>query len=377
MRKLVPLLAMLITGVAGANADASTSATAAFAAVRAPHALSLDPSLADPAWKLGAIAPDSFWDVTKRSPADLKTQMYLLYDDRDLYVAFHVEQAGVPIVRTQTTNNVGFGTDDFVGVGLDTSAAGNNVYLFEATPDGVRYQQASENARYHPQWQSAARVEGTAWNSVFIIPLDDLRLAAHANQAWRFNFVRAIAAQGEHYTWAYDPLMVDGTVGQTWPAFADSKYWPTLQLRGLHASALSKPRADLYGLASVGAGRNVYVLANGTLVPQNARPAGADFTIPIASTISAVATINPDFSNVEADQLTIAPQEFQRQLVEYRPFFAQGARFISPSEIGFSSPTGPNYQTFYSPNIGPVRLGREDRRIARARVVWAADVPRL
>ena len=49
-----------------------------FQAARAPHALSLDPSLADPAWKLGAIAPDGFWNVTKRSPADLKTQVYLL-----------------------------------------------------------------------------------------------------------------------------------------------------------------------------------------------------------------------------------------------------------------------------------------------------------
>jgi hypothetical protein len=354
---VVPLLVTLLAALAGAKTCASTSAKLVFQAARAPHALALDPSLADPAWKLGAIEPDGFWNVTKRLPADLKTQVYLLYDDRDLYVAFHVEQSGAPIVRTQSTNNVGFGTDDFVGVGLDTSAAGNEVYLFETTPAGVRYQQASENVRYQPKWRSTARVEGAAWNSVFIIPLDDLRLAARADQTWRFNFIRAVAAQGEHYTWAYDPLMTDGTVGQSWPAFSDSKYWPSLQLRGLHASALRKPRVELYGLASAGADRNVYVLANGTLVPQSSRPAGADFTIPITSTINAVAAVNPDFSNVEADQLTIAPQEFQRQLVEYRPFFAQGASFISPSEIGFSSPTGPNYQIFYSPNIGPFDWG--------------------
>lgn len=333
------------------------AAAVLFQAARAPHPLTLDPSLADPAWKLGAIAPDGFWNVTKRSPAVLKTNVYLLYDDRDLYVAFHVEQAGVPIVRTQSTNNVGFGTDDFVGIGLDTSAAGNEVYLFETTPDGVRYQQASENARYNPRWQSAARVDGTAWNSVFIIPLDVLRIAARANQTWRFNFIRDVAAQGEHYTWAYDPLMVDGTVGQTWPAFSDSKYWPSLHFAGLHGAVLPKPRVELYGLGSAGSDRNFFVLANGMLVPQTARHAGADFTIPITSTINAVGTVNPDFSNVEADQLTIAPQEFQRQLVEYRPFFAQGASFLNPSEVGFSSPTSPNYQIFYSPNIGPFDWG--------------------
>ncbi len=333
------------------------AAATIFQAARAPHALPLDPSSADPAWKLGTIAPGGFWNVTKRSPAQLKTKVYLLYDDRNLYVAFHTEQPGVPIVRTQSTNNIGFGTDDFVGVGLDTSGAGNNVYLFEATPDGVRYQQASENARYDPRWQSAARVDGGAWNAVFIIPLDVLRIAARPDQTWRFNFIRAVAAQGEHYTWAYDPLMVDGTVGQTWPVFSDSKYWPSLRLRGLHATAVPKPRVELYGLGSAGDRRNISVQADGTLVPQKARYAGADFTIPITSTINAVATVNPDFSNVEADQLTIAPQEFQRQLVEYRPFFAQGAKFISPSEVGFSSPTGPNYAIFYSPNIGPFDWG--------------------
>lgn len=328
-----------------------------FQAARAPHALALDPSLADPAWKLGAIAPDGFWNVTKRSPADLKTRVYLLYDDRNLYVGFYAEQPGAPIVRTQSTNNIGFGTDDFVGVGLDTSGAGNNVYLFETTPGGVRYQQASENARYSPRWQSAASVDGTAWNAVFIIPLDVLRIAARADQTWRFNFIRAVAARGEHYSWAFDPLMVDGTVGQTWPAFSDSKYWPSLRLQGLHGPVLPKPRVELYGLESVGGDRNVFVQANGTLVPQTARHTGADVTVPITSTINAVATVNPDFSNVEADQLTIAPQEFQRALVEYRPFFAQGASFISPSEVGFSSPTSPNYQIFYSPNIGPFDWG--------------------
>ncbi len=64
------------------------------------------------------------WEnVTTRSPAGFATTAYLLYDDKNLYVGFKADQAGVPIVATQTTNDVGFGIDDFVGIGVDTSGS--------------------------------------------------------------------------------------------------------------------------------------------------------------------------------------------------------------------------------------------------------------
>src|SRR5947209_1536596 len=93
---------------------AGISVSGVFAAARASHPPEVDASLRDPAWLPGEIRPPDFWNVTKRGPAQLPTQVYLLYDDRNLYVAFHAEQHGVPIVGQQTTNNVGFGLDDFV-----------------------------------------------------------------------------------------------------------------------------------------------------------------------------------------------------------------------------------------------------------------------
>jgi hypothetical protein len=331
---------------------------AVLVAVRAPHPLALDPSLRDPAWNLGSIQPAGFWNLTKRSAAQLGTRAYLLYDDRNLYVGFHAEQPSVPIVDAETTNNVGFGLDDFVGVAIDTSGAGNEVYFFETTPRAVRYQQSSENSRYSARWLSAAEIDANGWNAVLVIPLDVVRLTAGKEKTWRLNFIRSVAAQGEHYTWAYDPLMNDGPVGSAWPAFGDARYWPALKVDGLNAFASRpKPRAEIYGLVSAGSDRNVFQQANGTFGPENARHTGIDFTIPITSTINAVGTVNPDFSNVEVDQQTIAPQEFERQLIEYRPFFAQGASFLSPSQLSFSSPTSPNIQVFYSPRIGPFDWG--------------------
>lgn len=329
-------------------------AAAPFTAVRAPHPLALDPSLRDPAWARGRIQPDAFWNLTRHALAQHATQMYVLYDDHNLYVAFHAEQASVPIVADQTTNKVGFGLDDFVGIGIDTSGAGNQVYYFFTTPRGVRYQQASENVRYSARWQSAAEIDGTNWNAVLIVPWSVMRLPSGAH-GWRFNFLRSLASVGEHYTWAYNGLMVDGTIPTGWPVFTDAQFWPTIGASDINAAAFArpKPRAEIYALGSAGSQRSYVQQANGTFLPQSLHPLGADVTVPLTNTMNFVGAVNPDFSNVEVDQLTIAPQEFQRELQEYRPFFAQGASFVSPSQIGFSTPTGPGNAIFYSPSIGP------------------------
>src|SRR5690348_14962751 len=96
---LVSLLLSVVFIVASSTAArAAVSVAAVFSAARAAHAPALDPSLRDGAWSAGEIRPPDFWNVTKRRPAQFPTQVYLLYDDRNLYVAFHAEQRGAPIV---------------------------------------------------------------------------------------------------------------------------------------------------------------------------------------------------------------------------------------------------------------------------------------
>jgi hypothetical protein len=308
--------------------------------------------------------PDAggFTDLTTRSAAPHATAFYLLYDDTNLYVGFDVEQKGTPILEGQTTNDVGFGIDDFVGIGLDTSGDESQVYFFEVTPRGVRYQQASENVRYRPLWQAASKVNAGRWTAVMVIPLHDLRLGGGATKTWRFNAIRAVASVGEHYSWAYDGIMQDGQAGNGWPTPLDARFWPALT--GLHIvgnapASRPRPRAEIYGLGSVGHDRDLFEQSDGSFRSQNVRPAGIDVSVPLTATISFVGTLAPDFSNVEVDQQTIAPQEFRRALQEYRPFFSQGANFINsngaPPGGVFSAPN----MLFYSPAIGPFDRGEK------------------
>ncbi|MBV8148015.1 MAG: hypothetical protein JO092_02855, partial [Candidatus Eremiobacteraeota bacterium] len=365
MKSFCVVLAALVGAASSATPIyAATNPKFSFPVARAPHRLAIDPSLSDPAWTSGRV-PDGGgpWEnLTTRGPATQPTTAYLLYDDHFLYVAFRAEQARTPIVATQTTHDVGFGIDDFVGIGLDTSGGGSAAYYFETTPLGTRYEQANENVRYRPQWQSAARVDpgSKGWNAVFAIPLSALKIQKSGLQPWRVQFVRQIAARGEHYVWSYAGIMTDGPSG-SWPTFADSRFWASTTGIDL-AIAIPRPsgRVDPYGLLSAGGNRNLFEQANGEFLPTPVREYGIDLSYPLTPTVSFVGTANPDFSNVEIDQQTIAPQEFRRQLMEYRPFFAQGANFINASS-GSRTPVGPVSTApdlvFYSPDIGPFDWG--------------------
>ncbi|HEY1681005.1 MAG TPA: hypothetical protein VGF98_05170 [Candidatus Tumulicola sp.] len=360
---LYSLAGLLLALLAGrAQAVASVGSTFQFTMARAPHPLALDPSLADPAWQTGAVPNGTgpWQNMTTRSPAQFATTAYVLYDDKNLYVGFKAVQTGVPIVASQTTNDIGFGLDDFVGLGVDTSGAGSQAYYFETTPRGVRYQQSNENVRYKPRWSAAATSADGSWSAVMIIPLNVLRVPHGGKQTWRVQFVRGVAGRGEHLSWVSDPIMQDSG-GGNWPQFADTRFWAAVAIDVASAAALRpRPRADIYGLASIGNDRNLFQQANGTFLPMKVRWIGGDASIPITPTIRFVGTLNPDFSNVEIDQQTIAPQEFQRQLVEYRPFFAQGAAFINALS-GPRSPTGTYVNAsnliFYSPSVGPFDSG--------------------
>jgi hypothetical protein len=353
---LVFCTAILITAWSTPRAGAAVSSAFTFAVARAPHRLALDPALSDPAWNAGRVPDNGGWqNVTTRGPAPEKTTAYLLYDDRFLYVAFVAEQRGDPIVGTQTTDDVGFGSDDFVAVGADPSGNGSQAYFFETTPRGIRYEQASENVRFRPVWQSAARVSNGSWSAVMQIPLGVLRVRPGA-RVWRIGFFRNLAGRGEHLSWAYDPTMQDDSAG-SWPSFSDVRFWPAATGIMLTGSLIKpKPRVELFGLGSIGLDRNLYEQANGTFTPERTRTYGLDFSLPVTPTINLVGTANPDFSNVEVDQQTIAPQEFARQLVEYRPFFAQGASYLGVGPISINFNSAPN-ELFYSPSIGPFDSG--------------------
>lgn len=363
VRHLAAYAAFTLFAFCGCVLFSTRAAQAANAAshirsVRATGALPVEAKRLDKAWLSGRI-DGQFEDLTTRAPAAYNTEVFMLYDASNIYVAFHCEQSGTPITATQITDDVGLGLDDFVGIGIDTSGDGSQVYYFETTPRGTRYQLASEDARFRPMWHSAAAVEGSSWTAMMVIPLKALRIRNIAHQAWRINFFRNLSALGEHYTWAYDPLMQDAAPGQQWPVFNYMRFWPSWTGLSLDSSMqhVREPGVSIYAIQSIGRDRAAFFDVNGAPFTHSAHIAGVDVNYPLTSTINFVGTLNPDFSNVEIDQQTVAPQEFRRSLREYRPFFTQGAPYLSPNFALITSLTSYPNQIFYSPSIASLDRG--------------------
>jgi Domain of unknown function (DUF5916) len=320
--------------------------TATIAAVKVTTPPKLDLTLEDPLWKTGAVF-DNFYNFTSHQPAEHETVAYLLYDDENLYLAIHNAQHGASIVATQTVDHAGVATDDNIALNLETSGNGGRVYQFRMNPHGIHDESSSENARYAPDWKSSAEVLPNGdWNAIMVIPLSVIRAQGGGKQDWQIDIVRFVAGTNDEYTWAYEPTM---------QAFSGSQYWPKLTGLQLKAAA-ARPRAhaDIYGLGAAGADRGVFQNGIGNFEPMKERPYGVDVTVPVTNTMALVGTLNPDFSNVEQDQTTIAPQEFQRQYNEYRPFFSQGANYLNPLP---SSNVNSSDIPFYSPNIGVFNSG--------------------
>lgn len=321
--------------------------TSVLSAVKAQAAPPIDASLASSAWH-EALKAQAFEDFTTREPAKYETDAYFLYDDKNMYVAFHAAQNGTPITATQNVDNAGVLTDDHVSFSVDTSGNGSRVYSFKVTPKGVHDETSSENARYAPEWTSLAKITADGgYNVMMVIPLADIRAQSAPLQRWKINFVRFIAATNDEYTWAYEAPQTN--VG-------DPTYWPTIDgVRIAGTATRPRPHADVYALASGGSDHRTFQNGIGNFEQTNPRTVGVDVTYPVTNTLAFVGTLNPDFSNVEQDQTSIAPQMFQRQYQEYRPFFAQGSQYINP--MPSVNVNGIADTLFYTPAIGIFNRG--------------------
>lgn len=313
----------------------SLLAVAAFSAGLTVAHVDRAPSLhAEDGWSAAAATPLD-WDFTDSRPAPETTDVRVLVDEQNLYVRFDARQRE-PIVATQQVDDVGQGSDDAVHVSLWPAGPGGFEYTFEANPRGTHYQSSSENTTFAPTWTSVGTIVDGGYRVTMRIPLRVIRGDGRAT--WTAQFTRTIKNAGVTLEWAHAP----GQSGTDVVAYAGT-------LSGLASAAKAartRPRLGVYALGEAG------TPATGGSTSRT----GLDLALPITQTSSLVATVHPDFSNVESDQQTIAPTTFRRQYTEVRPFFAQGANVYDYSNC-YGCPGGAT--ELYTPAIPTPRTGYE------------------
>lgn len=331
----VPFIAAVLIAQASATAAPSKGGQYIGARVALPKVAkgpAIDGTLNDPEWKSDAVKVDLAWNLRGQQPANQPTTAYMLTDGKYLYVGFDAQQRQ-PSAAGQHTNDTSLNNDDSVTVFFWPNGTNGFEYSFSANPIGTRVSYSSENTAYAPQWKSAARVHDGGYTVTMRIPLDALKGAGSGT--WGLQFARFIAATQDDFVWQHAQQQGFGNEGS-------SLYSGFLAGIPVQAALRPKPRIGIYELGQI---------ASQSIGGSTSR-IGADISVPVTAGSSFVATLHPDYSNVELDQQTIQPTAYQRFYQEVRPFFTQLQNFYNNATC-----VGCTGQELYTPSIPTPRSG--------------------
>ncbi|HXW50569.1 MAG TPA: sugar-binding protein [Candidatus Acidoferrales bacterium] len=315
-------VALLACGAAARAASGQDAFTITVPKLDAPPSMN---GVIDDTWAKAVQIPVTY-DFTYQRPGE-QTIAYIAQDATALDVAFVATQKA-PLTANQETNGSGVMSDDSVGIVLYPQGTQGFQYQFVANPLGARDQTSSENSSYAPQWTAVAKKTATGYVVTMRIPFNIIR-SGHS-QDWRAQMYRMVMATNSMDVWSHAPgqrQATDATFAGTFHGIAVAA----------DASALRpKPRLQIYGLGEL------TTPANGG----NTSRIGADMALPVTATSSLLATVHPDYSNLETDQQTIAPTAYARQYAEVRPFFTQATANYNYNFSCTNCPT-----TLYTPAI--------------------------
>ena len=285
----------------------------------------------DDSWSKAAQVPVLF-DFTYQRDGEPATA-YLAQDLDGLDVAFVVTQR-TQITLSAETNGPGVANDDNVTVQLWPQGNSGFGYSFSANARGARYQTSGENSAYSPEWIAGAKQNAGGYVVTMHIPFRIIR--SGGSTSWNVQLERVTQATNSTEVWEH----AQGQRNAADRAFAGTL--TGIALSGGTRAARPQPRLQIYVLGE---------LTTRAFGGSTSR-VGADLSMPVTPTSSLVASLHPDYSNVEIDQQTISPSVFARQFSEVRPFFTQVGNNFNNTFSCTNCPT-----ILYTPAIPTFRQG--------------------
>jgi len=257
------------------------------------------------------------------------------------------------IVAKRMERDFGSGTEDAFGVVIDPFNDDRNGYLFIINPNGAKADGlvADNGSKYNSAWDGVWEVRTTVnnagWFAEIRIPFSTLRTPETEVQSWGFNASRVIPQKREVVLWQgwsrnskIEQVSAAGTVTGIKPGktgtFVDVRPY------SLFGVEFHNPNSE----KTIG---KIGVDANYLLTP----------------TVRLSVTVNPDFAQVENDQIQINLTRFSLYYPEKRKFFLEGQEFYD-FKMGYDN------EPYYSRRIGLSDAGREIPIIAGARVLGKA-----
>jgi Domain of unknown function (DUF5916)/Carbohydrate family 9 binding domain-like len=322
-------------------------------------------------WKNAAV----FKDFYQTNPGDniapsKPTEAYMMYDEKNLYIAFKCWDEKDQIRATVAKRDEVFGEDN-VRMWLDTYNDQRRAYVIGFNPfgiqqDGIFTEGQGADFSVDIVMESRGVIEDWGWSVEAKIPFKSLRYAAGKGKMWGFNVARNIDRFNDEFDqWLPDDRNVSGFLikhGKI-SGLDDVKFERTLEVvpsvtfsetgsrkRTIPISTLNQNGYD--PVFNPGGIRDSGRFVNGGLRAD----LGVNLKYTLTPNITLDAAVNPDFAEIEADAPVVsANQRFPIFFEEKRPFFLEG------KEI-FESPLSPFYsRTIIDPDFAAKLTGKIDK----------------
>jgi Domain of unknown function (DUF5916)/Carbohydrate family 9 binding domain-like len=293
---------------------------------RVESEIKIDGVLDEEAWeKALQVKVDVEIDPRRNHPAPVATLAYLAYDDDHLYAAFRAHDPEPAAIRATLADRDTTFNDDFVGLMLDTFNDDRRAVELFVNPLGVQMDLSrdetaggQEDEAWDTLWSSAGKIGEDGYVVEMAIPFSSLRFQrSEGEQTWGVAPFRSYPRSIRHQmaATAVDPddscflcqmPRMTGFDGVT-PG-RNIEINPTLT-----ASRLDQRSAPASGLAEGDVEDDLGLTARWGMTPN----------------LTLSGTLNPDFSQVEADAAQFdVNSQFALFFPERRPFFLEGADFF-------------------------------------------------
>lgn len=276
----------------------------------------IDGELNDAAWNLVEWTTDYIeFQPDVGTPPTEQTKMKIIYDEKNLYIAFRCYQADPSTIEKRMGRRDDF-PGDWVEINIDSYNDDRTAFSFTASVSGVKSDEfVSDNGNFdeswNPIWYLDTKIDDEGWTAEMRIPLSQLRFGNEQEQIWGLQSTRRYFNNEERSVWQPVPANPPGWVSE----FGE--------LRGLIGLTPQKQlEIQPYTVAQL----DTYEEQPGNPFRDGTDTkltGGLDAKIGITNDLTVDLTINPDFGQVDADPGAIALDGFEIFFQERRPFFVE------------------------------------------------------
>ena len=317
--------------------------------------LVIDADLSEPAWQQ-ATPVEILYETrpAENTPASVKTTAYVMENGEYFYISFVAEDPDPTQIRAFYRDRDKIWDDDNVGIKLDTYNDNKLAYQFFINPFGVQSDSIEneitkmESDAWDGIWHSAGKITETGYQVEVAIPLRMLNFNDQLDlQTWKIELLRFYPRDVRH-------RLSSNKIERANPCWI-CQMSPATGFAG----AKQSNHFTLVPALVMGASQQREVTAqnSGDWRTENNLEPSLDVKWGITPDISLNATLNPDFSQVEADEAQVSVNDtFALFFNEKRAFFLDNADyFASPLDLVYT-------RNVSSPDAGVKLTGRDQQQ---------------